>query len=290
MSAALRIFQGSFGRVALLDMSTSLVVHAHSQCHILLKSGGADAMFRVQGRDCPLASNTAVLVSAWESHAYVHLGEERTVILALYIEPFWLSAIDGAFENCAHPQFFPQPCVSLTPSIKRLADRLAEEMLAERELDERTLESLMCEIIMHFSGLRSRPKIFRPERAYADFRIRRAILHQRENLTLWRKADELADVAGLSRPHFFAMFRRVMNLTPNVFFNVLRMDAAIAGLCNSDRSIANVATELGFSAQSHFTRFFRHHLGIAPSDYRRVVDIVQDKTIVPSQSAQHSTH
>jgi len=289
MSRALCIFQGTFGRVALLDMSAPLVVHAHSQCHILLKSSGADAVFSVRGRDCLLTPDTAILVNAWEPHAYTHLGDERTVILALYIEPFWLSAIDGAFEHCAHPHFFPASCVTLTPPIRHFADRLAKEMLSDRGLDERTLENLMCDISMHFSGLRLPTKTSRHEPTCADFRIRRAILHQSENLTEWRKAHELAGVAGLSRPHFFTMFRRVMMLTPNVFFNVLRMEAAIAGLCKSDMPIANVASELGFSAQSHFTRFFRHHLGITPSDYRRAVDFVHDKSIVTKGAAQHAS-
>ena len=33
--------------------------------------------------------------------------------------------------------------------------------------------------------------------------------------------------------------------------------------------IAEVAAELGFSAQSNFTRFFHNQVGVAPSEYRR---------------------
>ncbi len=275
MSKALRIFQGSFGRVALLEMAEPLVVHAHSQCHILLKSNGADSVFRVRGRDHPLVSETAVLINAWEPHAYIHLADApRSVILALYIEPFWLSAIDGRFRKSVHPRFFPESCVTLTRPIRRLADRLAEEMLSDRELDEQTLENLMCEIIIHFSGLPSLDEVSKREHSCADYRIRRAIQFCTTSPPGWRKTHELARVAGLSRSHFFAMFHRGTMLTPGVFFNVLRMEAAIVGLSKGESSIAEVSSELGFSAQSHFTRFFRHHLGITPSNYRRVVDIV----------------
>ena len=72
MSSAVKIFQGRFGRVALLDMDTPLVGHAHHHCHILLKAGGADGAFRVRGELAPLTDQTAVLVNAWEQHAYVH--------------------------------------------------------------------------------------------------------------------------------------------------------------------------------------------------------------------------
>ncbi|MGH9992996.1 MAG: AraC family transcriptional regulator, partial [Nitrososphaera sp.] len=89
MSTAIKIFQGRFGRVALLDMNASLVAHAHHHCHILIKAGGADSAFLVRGERQPLTDETAVLVNAWEPHAYTHAAPpgEQTLILALYIEP-----------------------------------------------------------------------------------------------------------------------------------------------------------------------------------------------------------
>ena len=39
--------------------------------------------------------------------------------------------------------------------------------------------------------------------------------------------DELARSVGLSRPHFFALFKEQMNLTPNVYWNTLRMEEAL---------------------------------------------------------------
>ena len=57
MSSAIKIFQGRFGRVALLDMSAPLVGHAHHHCHILLKAGGADSAFSVRGEVAPLTDD-----------------------------------------------------------------------------------------------------------------------------------------------------------------------------------------------------------------------------------------
>jgi len=275
MSKALRIFQGSFGRVALLDMTAPLVVHAHSQCHVLLKSSGADTLFRVRGRSCYLSEDTAVLINTWEPHAYTHQpGAPQTLILALYIEPYWLSAIDGHFRSSAHPRFFPEPCVSLTPPVKRLAQRLTAEMLADGELDEQTLENLMCSVIMHFSGFRSLDGAPAASPLFSDYRIRKAITYMKANPRGSYEINQLSAIAGLSRPHFFAMFRRCTAMTPAVFANVLRVETAVAALAQGEDSIGALSAELGFDAQSHFTRFFRHHLGITPSDYRRVVNLV----------------
>lgn len=72
MSTAVRIFQGRFGRVALLKMDRPLVAHGHSQCHVLLKASGPDTCFSVRDKLCPLNDDTAVLVNSWEPHSYKH--------------------------------------------------------------------------------------------------------------------------------------------------------------------------------------------------------------------------
>lgn len=69
MSRAVKIFQGRFGHVALLDMNASLVAHAHHYCHILIKAGGSDSAFSVRGHRQPLTDESAVLINAWEPHA-----------------------------------------------------------------------------------------------------------------------------------------------------------------------------------------------------------------------------
>ena len=81
MSTALRIMHGLFGRVALLDMDRRLVRHAHPHCHVLLKVDGDDTQFLVGDRLVPLTDVTAVLVNAWQTHAYVHDPARRDALL-----------------------------------------------------------------------------------------------------------------------------------------------------------------------------------------------------------------
>src|SRR5271170_1410381 len=111
-------------------MDAPLVSHAHHHCHVLLKASGADTFFHVRSKSQPLTSDTAVLVNAWEPHSYQHHGPEapQTVILALYIEPDWLSAIQHSLSASFHPRFFPQPCVPISKHTRKLADELIGEM------------------------------------------------------------------------------------------------------------------------------------------------------------------
>jgi transcriptional regulator GlxA family with amidase domain len=109
-----------------------------------------------------------------------------------------------------------------------------------------------------------------------DHRIRRAVSLMRSNVGAELDIDRLAREACLSRAHFFKLFQQCTELTPHVYANMLRMESAMQSLAKTNQSLRSISERLGFSAQSHFTRFFQQHLGIVPSQYRRVVNGVRD--------------
>jgi len=110
MSEPLRILHGPFGRVALLLLDRTMVVHAHRVCHVIFKVGGPDILFGVRERQHHLSDKNVVLVNAWEPHFYEHKqGSPSTVLLALYLEPQWLKDVDKRFAYSIHPHFFSEP-------------------------------------------------------------------------------------------------------------------------------------------------------------------------------------
>jgi AraC-like DNA-binding protein len=81
--------------------------------------------------------------------------------------------------------------------------------------------------------------------------------------------DFVARESGLSRPHFYRMFRSQTGITPNLYLNTLVMENAIEKLVTTKDAVADIGFGLGFSSQSGFGRFFAANVGMAPSDYRR---------------------
>jgi len=281
MSFAIRAFQGKFGRIALLDMDRPLVTHAHTQCHALIKVGGADTHFSVREKSVPLTDDTMVLINSWEPHAYTHDVEApRTIILGLYIEPQWLVRTEKALISSGNPGFFPRACVRISDRVRKLSNTLAMEMLYGDDLSDQYLEeqlfNLMIAVIESFSEWRNF-NLLQPGNlpAIPDFRIRRAISYMRANLGSELDINTLAEQACLSRAHFFKLFQQSTNVTPIVYANVLRMEAAIQGIAQTQQSLALLSGNLGFSAQSHFTRFFHQHVGATPSQYRKVVNVLE---------------
>jgi AraC family transcriptional regulator len=277
MSTALRIVHGAFGRVALLDMDASLVRHAHPHCHVLIKAEGADTQFAVGDRMVPLTDHQAVLVNAWEPHAYVHDPKRSpTIILALYVEPDWLKSFRPNWAASSASGFFEQPAGELSPRLRSLAMNLAQVMLADPGASsehEQLLSDLMIATIERFTPWRT---LSRPigwigrDRHRFDWRVRRAVGLLRSNLQGRLDADTLAREAGLSRAHFFRLFERSTGSTPHVYLNVLRMELAVNSVVHESENLSTVGGRLGFSAPAHFTRFFRDHAGVAPSEFRAV--------------------
>lgn len=301
MSIAIRAIQGKFGRVTLLDMDRPLVTHAHSQCHVLLKASGADTFFQVRNQIYPLTEETAVLINTWEPHCYVHRDQEgpRTTILALYIEPLWLGEIENGLISSAYPGFFPKTCVAIPSRIRSLASQLAMEMLYGEDLGDAYLQSqlsrLMIEVIDAFSEWRTINTLPSGVRdAAPDHRIRRAISYMRANMGAELDIDKLGAEACLSRAHFFKLFQQHTKLTPALYYNVLRMNAAFIALTQTQSPMAVLSESLGFSAQSHFTRFFQQHAGVNPTQYRKVVDVFRAEmgeasSLAGQDSGQHGT-
>ncbi|CAD5280463.1 AraC-type DNA-binding protein [Bosea sp. 62] len=276
MSDALRIAHGAFGRVALLDMDRSLVRHAHPHCHVLLKVDGDDTQFLVGDHVAPLTDDLAVLVNAWETHAYVHdPSRKNALILALYIEPDWLRSFRPNWAASGSPGFFEHSAGEVSAHIRQTALDLAAEMVHEpgaSRRQEELLSELMIAVIERFTPWRSIGASLREiaRSSAVDFRVRRAISLMRSDPAAPLSIERLASEAGLSRAHFFRMFETSTGVTPHVFLNVLKVELAVGAVVDGDESFSAIGDRLGFSAPAHFTRFFRDHCSVAPSEFRNV--------------------
>lgn len=89
------------------------------------------------------------------------------------------------------------------------------------------------------------------------------IAHLAERITL----DDLAALCVMSRFQFLRRFRSSFGVTPHNWLLRLRLERACSLLAVGGRTIAELAQEVGFYDQSHFTRAFRTAFGVAPTRY-----------------------
>jgi transcriptional regulator GlxA family with amidase domain len=90
------------------------------------------------------------------------------------------------------------------------------------------------------------------------------VTHLNENIT----NKELADVAGLSVCHFARMFKQTVGVSPHCYVLQCRVKRTQELLADTDMPLSEIAIAVGFSDQSHYTRWFREIVGITPGNYR----------------------
>lgn len=81
--------------------------------------------------------------------------------------------------------------------------------------------------------------------------------------------EQLAAQAGLSKFHFQRLFKRALGVSPSRYHINLRMNLARRLLRETQKSVVEIALEIGYTNPSHFAQLFRREAGLSPSDYRR---------------------
>ncbi|MBW4599951.1 MAG: AraC family transcriptional regulator [Calothrix sp. FI2-JRJ7] len=88
--------------------------------------------------------------------------------------------------------------------------------------------------------------------------------HLENNLTL----QELAGVVCISPTYFASLFKHSMGVTPHQYVMQCRIDKAKQLLRQTHLTLVEVALQVGFQNQSHFTRVFKQYTQLTPKVYR----------------------
>jgi AraC-like DNA-binding protein len=273
MSTAVAVFHGAFGRVCLYSMDRSMVPHSHREGHLLFHVQGPAATLVVDGKAFPLSRGQAVAVSPWQLHHYQRVEHRaETLALVLYIRPGWF--VDAARRATATLRF-GRIGVEVTDSLARLAFSIASDMLSEEEVDPR-LEDRICGLTQaafdqSWQWTERGPEFTGRALPQRDWRIRKALRVLQEKIGGPCGLDAVAREVGLSRPHFYKLFRAQIGVTPNIYLNTLRMERAIERLAEGRDAVSEIGLDLGFSSQASFSRFFIANGVVPPSAYRRSV-------------------
>ncbi|MBG6157155.1 helix-turn-helix domain-containing protein [Roseibium album] len=271
MADALGIAVGAFGRVALLSATEPVLDHAHSQVHALIKLTGPDTVYSVDGKSARLTDTQMVLVNPWVVHSNQRsTGVEPTVLLALYIDTLWFgengNQILAGFKNLP----FAKSTATVSSRLQEQAVKLADQMM-DMHSDEEQFDTLLRDLV--WSVLQCSKTDAVSEQStnclfVSDHRIRRAVKAFRQEPSKELDLNDVARDVGLSRSQFYARFRQCTGLSPRTYLDTLCCERASHLLSDPAITIAEISELLGFSAQGHFTRFFKSKTGVSPNSFR----------------------
>ncbi len=184
--------------------------------------------------------------------------QSRVRVLVIEVHPARLEASEGKPEHLRSP-------VSLRAERSPwLLSRLYRGF-KEIELDtacplevEGTLLMLLSEILRINGNKHRTPRWLRHAREIVHDRFR-------ESLTL----AEIAHEVDIHPVWLASAFHSAYGKTVGQMIRQLRVQYASDQLVSTDRPLAEIALEAGFSDQSHFSNIFRRLVGASPTQFRR---------------------
>lgn len=273
MARTIRIFDGSFGRLQLLEAAAEDGAQSSPVPQIVVKQAGADIDYRVEGESLRLTRDNLLFINPGATcQALVGPGGVAVQLLCFHASGDWLrGSFPAVFDADNRP--FGSASEPISGRIRQLADTLVIEVLNDQFLSHERLEFMLQELMLSIveTYLARRQAGARSWRGspFADTRIRRALALLRAHPNKEVNMNDLASQVGLSRSRFYDLFHLSTGRSPRAYLDMLCVESAIAKLASGSAKIAEVSAELGFSAQSNFTRFFQQQVGIPPSEYRR---------------------
>lgn len=265
------LHQGTYGRTVVLELKNDLVAHAHAETQIAFWLGGGRSDARVVGQVVEYSEHTALGVNPYESHDAKILDDSGPAIfLCFYINKEW---IDKLRADTGRRFFFPSPRVPISPALRQACWKVLDIVVSPYHLSRDSLNTEIEKLIVEAidaSLAPANPMGFGTTAPLIDHRLRAAITYMREHVGDPVVVDEVAGKVGLSRAHFFTLFRDQLNTTPQVFWSAVKVEEAIRRLMQRADPLTSVALDLGFSTPGNFSRFFKEHMGVTPSHYRKV--------------------
>jgi AraC-like DNA-binding protein len=274
VSTALAVCHGSFGRATVYRLDKPMRTHAHREGHLTFLLHGTPAIVRICGVPHLVDETKGVAINPWQPHSFQPCsGDEPSAFLVAYICDHWL---DRDREGRSSLRFGSNG-IRVGTTIRSIAVSLAHTLVtnASYKLVNRYLNQLF-QASFDESWVGCGPTVTEKLQMPIDFRVRKSLRLLDDGLAQGIELDTVARDAGLSRPHFYKLFRENTGVTPAVYANTMRVERALDRLMNSQASITDIGFEIGLSSQSHFTHFFASNEGIAPTLYRTIARVVSE--------------
>ncbi len=187
-----------------------------------------------------------------------------------------IAMLDPAFVQRALGNAINADAMEIVPQLPVRDDQLdrlvlaaeievASGLTAGRIFLESIGTALAAHLLTHHATKRATLKVY--GRAMPRYLLRRAIDFIHAGLGNNVSLSGISASVDMSPYHFCRLFKQSTGLSPVQYVRRERIRRAQQLIAERRLSLVEIADELGFSDQSHFTRTFRSVLGMTPSQY-----------------------
>ena len=255
--------------------------HYHEYVELLYGLSECDIQVWAEGKVYEVKEGDLCIINSGTAHA-VRSEIAKSTYLVIKFEP----GILYAAEQSVFEVKYLFPFVENNENFRRV---FTESELSETEIprlmadviEEWTKKDYGYEIAIRASVIRTALYLMRKwhsekadpslyENSDGIKHIKKAMEYARGNFLL-ANTKEAAHLCGLSYSYFSRLFKRYIGKSFMEYVNSILTNEAKKMLATENKSVTDVAMELGFSSVSYFTKQFKKETGITPHKFKKEI-------------------
>ncbi len=266
----------NFTHFSLLSSEPSTPMHFHSgimEIHCIVKGRSVVRLYQDGGvTNVAYTGGEALAVFPGEYHARGDESrQEPCELFAMQLN--LMESADFLGLNAARGESL---CQRLRALPHRLVRTEANDLALLREAftlfstgDWRERDAGVAHLVCFLYRFLTLPPVEALVRAPSDEHIRRVIEYAAQNITEPLPLSALAAISGYSLSRFKTRFREETGQTPALYVNACKVEQAKLALEGTDRSVTDIAYDLGWSSGNYFCTVFKKLTGVSPLQYRK---------------------
>lgn len=203
-----------------------------------------------------------IVYRPWERQVYTYLCEQGTQV-------YWLHFTGQGIPSLLRQSFLTGPTVR----VGRLSEarELFERMIHELQMQPYQYEMYLCSYFTLLLSCLSRHLMTQGGEKRSREALNQVIETIHAHLYEEIPVESLAQSCRMSTSHFIHQFKEYTGFSPHTYQIRLRLERAKELMSSTTMNVSEIAFAVGYDNPLYFSRLFRRHTGMSPSEYRREV-------------------
>ena len=230
----------------------------------LLYIAAGQGHFFINGQERVVSAGNIIVYLPGQPQEYVYFKDDKTDVYWVHFTGSDVEKIIDYYnirlsENIIY--------IGTSPDYQWLFGQIIQELQLCRPRFEELISLLLRNIFILIS--RNLIKANRADNSLEN-EVELAMHYFRENYRSEINVEDYALSRGMSASNFYRVFKQISGSTPLQYILKLRLSNAQNLLENSNLSIAEIASAVGYENPLYFSRLFHKHIGVSPSEYRKM--------------------
>ena len=238
------------------------VPHTHNHMELFYIISGK-GQFLIGDELYPVNTNHLVIINPNVTHTEVSLNAQPLEYIVLGVSGIELSVGDSSNGQFCILDHFES--LDISSCLRNILREMELKQPGYEDICQAYMEILIVQLMRDasFSGTSVSAD---PVNSRQCTMIRRYIdSHYKEPLTL----DLLAEIATVNKYYLSHIYKEAYGISPISYMIACRIQEGKRLLADTDLSLSQISSILGFSSPSYFSQSFRKAEGISPVEYRK---------------------